>query len=433
MQRLFKTLILLSMVLALSSTALATNGDNLMAIGPISRAMGGVGIAAPQDAISAVFANPAAMCFGPYCPSSEINFAATAFMPHVDAKVSTGAFAIPGGPTFPAQTFQADSHSKVYPIPAIGLSVPITSGQPFWRFGLAAYGVSGLGVDYKGTALDQPQFFRDPQRGNFPLIAGEYTELSIMKFAPCVAFQPTEQLSFGAAFHVNYGDLDLRDGSSTNFGFGGQVGMIFKPTDQISLGLNYTVPQNITHERVKDFNGDRTLDSLKLESPQQLGIGIAYKTLDNKLLVELDAKWINWSWANGYQTFDWEDQYVLALGVQYKPMNKLTLRAGYNFGNNPVNTHNDFVGTGLSTVQGKKLPTYYYETFRVIGFPAVVEHHATAGIGYDFSPRASMTLGYTHAFENTIRERGTNLIGQPVTLQSSLSEDSVDFSFTWRF
>ena len=68
----------------------ATNGDNLMGVGPISRSMGGVGIAAPQDAISAVFANPAGMCFGPYCPNSEFNFAGTVFMPKVNAKIELG-------------------------------------------------------------------------------------------------------------------------------------------------------------------------------------------------------------------------------------------------------------------------------------------------------------------------------------------------------
>ena len=122
-----------------SSSALATNGDNLIAIGAIARSMGGVGIAAPLDAISAVFSNPAAMCFGPYCPSSEINFDGTLFMPKVDAKITQG-----------NNTFKADSEDNVYAIPAIGLSVPITDKFPFWRFGLAAYGVTGLGVDYRG-------------------------------------------------------------------------------------------------------------------------------------------------------------------------------------------------------------------------------------------------------------------------------------------
>jgi long-chain fatty acid transport protein len=68
----------------------ATNGDNLIGVGPISRAMGGVGIAASQDAISAVFANPASMCFGSFCPSSQVDFAGTLFMPTVRASFTNG-------------------------------------------------------------------------------------------------------------------------------------------------------------------------------------------------------------------------------------------------------------------------------------------------------------------------------------------------------
>src|SRR5690242_14252712 len=112
------------MMVLWAGCAFATNGDNLIAIGPIARAMGGVGIAAPQDAISAVFANPAAMCFGPYCPSAEVDFSGTFFMPHISAQVTAG-----------GQTFESDSHSKVFAIPAIGISVPLCDKYPYWRFG----------------------------------------------------------------------------------------------------------------------------------------------------------------------------------------------------------------------------------------------------------------------------------------------------------
>ena len=44
-----------------------------------------------------------------------------------------------------------------------------------------------------------------------------------------------------------------------------------------------------------------------------------------------------------------------------------------------------------------------------------------------------MNLGYMHAFENTISEKGTNPLGQPVTLTSKLYEDSLDFGLTWYF
>ncbi|WP_347243431.1 hypothetical protein, partial [Thermogutta sp.] len=239
-----RALISCVIVLGLLGTAgsvSATNGDNLIAVGPVARAMGGVGVASPQDAISAVFVNPAAMCFGPYCPSSEMNFGGTLFMPKVDTRIS-----------FPASgtVISADSEDKVYPIPAIGLSVPLTDRPPFWRFGLSAYGVSGLGVDYKGTAVDQPGFYNFGPMGSFPLVSGAYSELAIMKFAPAIAFQPFEKVSFGLALHVDYATLDLRQGSSSGYGVGVQLGMIYKATDSVSLGLSYTSPQNVNHDDV---------------------------------------------------------------------------------------------------------------------------------------------------------------------------------------
>jgi long-chain fatty acid transport protein len=394
----------------------------LIAIGPIARAMGGVGIARPMDAISAVFANPAAMCFGPYCPASEVNFAGTLFIPDVSGQV-----------TLPSGTIKADSESKVYAIPAFGLSVPITKAPPFWRFGIAAYGVTGLGVDYRGTDLDQSRFFDFGPMGQFPLVSGTFTQLQIMKFAPAVAFQPSEKFSAGLAVHIDYSSLDLGYGSSFNYGLGVELGIIYKPTDQLSLGLNYISPQNVKHDNVADFDQNGSWDSLDLQSPQQAGLGLAYSLLDEKLLVEGDVKWINWSNADGYDDFDWDDQWVFAFGLQYEPMPKLFFRAGYNYASNPVNEHNGFVGQSLASVQGKPLPTYYYETFRIIGFPAVVEQHVTFGIGYEFSPAFSINLGYVHGFEKSISESGTDIAGQPVNLKSTLSENSFDFGLTWRF
>lgn len=226
MKNLVRIMFTIVIIFTISSTAQATNGDSLIAIGPIARAMGGVGIASPQDAISAVFANPAAMCFGPYCPSSEINFAGTLFMPRTQAKVERA-----------DSITKADGKDNVYAIPALGLSVPLTTTPPFWRFGLSAYGVTGLGVDYKGSAIDTATI--NTPKGDFPLVAGAYTQLQIMKFSPAIAFQPCDRASFGLGLHVNYGILDLREGSAQNYGIGAQVGFIYKVTDSFSVGLTY--------------------------------------------------------------------------------------------------------------------------------------------------------------------------------------------------
>ena len=414
--------IFLAISLAVIPAAHTTNGDNLIAIGPIARAMGGVGIAAPQDAISAVFANPAGMCFAPFCNATTFDFAGTLFMPKIDAFVSTGSI-----------VNSANSKDSVYAIPAIGLSVPVNNTFPSWRFGIAAYGVSGLGVDYRGSNLDNTTTL-----SGYPLVSGEYTSLQIMKFAPAIAVQALDNLSLGLAFHIDYANLDLRNGSSPNYSYGAQLGLIYALTDSITLGTSYITSQEVTHVNITDFNSDGGLDDLKLESPKQFGFGIAYSILDSAdLLIEADAKWLNWSDAKGYEEFDWDDQWVYALGVQVKPTDLLTLRAGYNYGKNPVKTHDGFVGVfnpnNVTNVQGVYLPTYYYETFRIIGFPAIVEKHLTLGIGLQLTQSFSVNLGYMHAFEETISETGTNLFGQQVTLESTLSETSYDFGLTWLF
>jgi long-chain fatty acid transport protein len=414
---------------ATATTALATNGDDLIAIGPNARAMGGTGIATPQDAISAVFANPAAMCFTPGCAYSEVNFAGTLFLPHTTGEVDN-----------PAGSFRADSQSSVYAIPAIGLSLPLDSVTRRWRFGLAAYGVSGLGVDYRDTDLDQPKFFDFGPFGKFPLVAGEYTSLQIMKFAPAIAYQVTPQLSIGVALQVDYALLDLGNGSTPGYSLGAQFGVLYKPIPALSLGLVYTTPQPASFNHVADFDGDGHLDGLTLESPNIVGVGIGYSCYDDRLLFSVDGKWLNWAGAKGYDNFDWQNEWVVAVGVQFAAIpKKLFLRLGYNFGNNPVTAHNGWNGSLLTPtpdfveVQGKMVPRYYYETFRSIGFPAVVENHITCGIGYAFSEKFEVNIAYMHAFENNITEHGVNIAGQPTTIKSTLSEDSVDFGLTWRF
>jgi long-chain fatty acid transport protein len=257
-----------------------------------------------------------------------------------------------------------------------------------------------------------------------------------MKFAPSVAYAVNPNLSLGLAVHIDYSALDLGDGSNFGYGIGVQLGALYKPMDMLSLGLSYITPQEVEYENVLNLGG--TVGSLKLASPQQLGLGIAIEPIKDTLLVEVDGKWINWAGAKGYDDFDWEDQWVFGIGVQYKPIKPLALRIGYNYANNPVKEHSNFVGAtpggpNMISVQGNVMPTYYYETFRIIGFPAIVKQHITLGVGYEFSKRFAVNAGYTHAFKEDITESGTNFAGMPVTLESSLSEDSLEFGFTWRF
>jgi len=433
MRKLFTVLVVVAIVATLSPVALATNGQQLIGIGPTARAMGGVGIAAPQDAISAVMANPAGMCFGPYCPSSQFDFAGTLFMPEPKAEVTAS-----------GQTFKADSRDNNYAIPAIGFSVPIGEEGSRWRFGLSAYGISGLGVDYRDTALDQSGHFAFPGPpagpGPQPLASGTYTNLQLMKFAPTIAYQALPSLSVGTSFQINYSTLDLGDGTVAAYSYGVKLGTIYKPIDELSLGLVYTSPQKATYNHVFDFNGNGRRQNLSLEQPQEVGLGVAYEFFGPRLLLEGNGKWINWSDAEGYEDFEWDDQYVIALGAQWEAIDHLFFRVGWNYAENPVDENDGWngslVGPGppdFVDVQGKSLPRYYYESFRVIGFPAVVEHHITAGIGYELGESLKVDFSYMHAFENQLSESGTAPDGSVAKLKSKLSEDAISFAFSWRF
>lgn len=406
-----------SMVVGAGS-ALATNGDNLMGVGPVSRAMGGVGIAMPQDSVTAIFQNPAALGACPCGSQSESIFGATLFDPTVTARITMPTME---GPV----TMTAESEGQPYVIPAIGVTMSLNDE---WRIGVGAYGVSGLGVDYRNNGWDLDGNPGNGYEGDI------YTKLEIMKFAGMASYQMTEALALGASLNGTYNNLDFEQGGSHDYSFGGQIGALFNLTPSVAIGATYRTAEKATHEMVYNFDafmGDTMQDDLTLEAPASAGIGIAVKPT-KALVVEFDVRYLDWANAEGYDDFDWNSQWVFAIGAQLQTTEKLILRCGFNYGESPVEEHNDWDPQGVTMVQGNAVPTFGYEMLRVIGFPAIVESHATVGAGYQVTPDFSIHFGYMHAFENTISETSA---GGPmaITLESDLKEDSYSFSMAWAF
>ncbi len=395
-----------------SSPSFATNGNNLLGIGPISRAMGGVGVADPQDAISAVFANPATLCFADYCPGSASEFATTIFDSSLSTRISIEG---PRG----ERVFETESKSDAFIIPAIGISTPLGSR---FRFALGAFGVQGMGADYRNSGLDLDS---TPGNGNEGDI---FTQLEVVKISPNLAWLVSDDFSVGFSFQVISGNLDLGSGGSRGYATGIQFGALYK-WDPFKVGISYITPQKVEHERVADFDRDGVLDSLDLESPQNVTLGIAFSPSD-KLLIETDLRWFNWEDAEGYGDFDWEDQWVFALGAQYQIFPGWYFRLGYNYGENPVRENNGWNPAAPRNVQGKTISAMQFELLRVVGFPAVSEHHFTVGIGYHLSDRFIMNFAYMHGFESTIREQAAD---NAVGLTSELTENTHSLGLTWRF
>lgn len=396
-----------ALLLSISShEAWATNGDTLIGVAPASRAMGGAGVAAPQDAISAIFANPAAVCMGPYCPGTEVVFASTIYNPSVKATVTVG-----------PQVVSAKSDMKPFIIPAVGMVTPISDRL---RFGLGMFGITGMGVDYRNKGFDL--------NPNAPGAEGDiYTQLQILKFAPNLAFLVTPNFSIGTSLHLLYGSLDLGEGTSHNYGVGAQVGAIYR-MGPCSVGASYTTAEKLTHERVADF-GTMEQKKLEMESPQTASAGVAWHATD-ELLLEADAKWLNWSNADGYRDFDWKDQWVYAVGMQYKDPDGLTLRLGYNYGKNPVRLHDNYDLMGTTQIQGNTVSNVGYEYLRIIGFPAIAEHHFSFGVGYQFTGSFEAHLGGMCALSNNVSESDAS---GTYTFSSKVRETSYDIGLIWHF
>lgn len=401
--------VLLTTVLALAPLALATNGSNLIGVGPMSRSMGGVGVAAPQDAIGAIFSNPAAASFAPFAPESQADFAGTYFSPTVKGEATVTPDPM-NNPTF--QMSGSDtSDMKPSTIPAIGISSPLSEK---WRFGVGAYGVSGMGVSYKESDL--------PFQDNL------YTKLEAMNFAPSVAYMVTPDFSLGANFLVSYQNLDLGYGADHGYSAGLQLGGLYQ-LGLLKLGAAYTYNQGVKHEKVAYFDNDASLDDLELQSPQVVALGVAMEP-NSAWLVELDTKWINWSGAKGYKDFDWEDQWTIGIGAQFNITQAFSLRAGYNYGKNPVKKHDGYNPMETTNVQGHDVNNVQYEALRILGFPAFVEHHLTLGLGYKFSNNIALNLSYMHAVENTVKETSAYDF---YSFESSLKEDTITLGVSWLF
>jgi long-chain fatty acid transport protein len=156
--------------------------------------------------------------------------------------------------------------------------------------------------------------------------------------------------------------------------------------------------------------------------PQQVDVSMAAKPTE-QVTVALTTSWINWATLHNVDItatnpsnplapaqvnlnlpFNWKDQVVVALGVSYsilqegswKDKNRLVLRAGYNYSNNPIPNQT------LSPL-----------------WPIIVEHHFTGGCGYRFTEKWSYDLGGVYGVKNSVSYTNPSLPFGPNATESA--------------
>lgn len=411
-----KKLAVLGSVLVLAPFALATNGDNLIGIGPASRGMGGIGTGMPVGPIDSIFRNPAWLTHYD-TKKFFVSFGGILFMPNVKVR-TTGTDG------------RVKSSADTFLVPEVGIVHKIDERL---AVGIGAFGVSGMGVDF---------------RNKDPLLENMHTNFQFMRLTPTIAYKINENVSIGAALHIAWGSLDMgatlcdnpmtptrcwnaSGGQSQDLGIGASVGIALNYKDFVYGGLYYQTPVSMKYKRVFDSDGDGRYEDMKLQQPQEVAVGVGVKPLQN-LKLGLDIRWIDWSGADGYGDFDWKDQWVFGVGVEYKPIDRLALRAGWNYGKTPIRSKKN-----LPVMDQRKVPnlaapfsTYQLYWFNLVGFPAIAEHHLTLGLNLKLSPNFDIDLSYVYALPNT--ETATAM-GGAAEASAKMHQHSVGIGLNWSF
>ncbi|MGE5099391.1 MAG: OmpP1/FadL family transporter, partial [Deltaproteobacteria bacterium] len=295
--------------------ASATDGHFLHGVGAINSAMGGIGVASPSSLLGAFYVNPAGLLAFKET-ATELGF--EMFKPDRSIESKAG-----------AATGTTASTSAFVPIPAFGWSRELKKDE--LTVGVAGLGVGGFGVDYHTDPTN-------PVLAPRPFGFGEiYSNFSLMKIIPALAYRVTDNLRLGVAVNVDWASLAVDpmpiaapavdpgpDGTwqtaddrayyssatdaAGSFGVGAQLGLQYAVTPQVSLGLAYTTPQVFQtfefgavyeNPNLATYNTPRTI-KFNMDAHAVSAVGMSF-TPHSAFTFGLDTKYITYPATRGFK------------------------------------------------------------------------------------------------------------------------------------
>jgi long-chain fatty acid transport protein len=360
------------MALLLASQAFA-GGFQLNEHGARAMAQGGAFVARATDG-SAIYFNPAGLGFQ---TTGSVYLGVTTITP-------AGTFTGPTQKnpaektTFISKTFTPINVAVTYPV-MDRLHVAIGVNNPF-----------GLGTEW-------------PQNWVGKFLTTR-VDLQTFFITPTVAYRVNDQLSVGAGFNYCTGSVLLERAVSVSSvalpepprvsismhatGVGFNLGVMYKPTEDISVGASYRSSVKIDANGVASFAPNYVVLGLPsgpvsttITLPSTAFIGVAYSPLKD-LQLEADYQYIGWS---TYDELDiqfkannttavspkkYNNTYMIRVGGEYT-IDMLHFRAGYLFDHSPV-------------------PTEYVEPL----LPDADRNGYNVGVGYDVTSDFSVDVAY---------------------------------------
>jgi long-chain fatty acid transport protein len=343
MRKLFAFFFLLSLPL----TAQAGNVDTF-GIGSKATALGGAFSGYADDPF-AVYYNPAGLT---QIESSTLSIGAEYLNPDLKihnfkAKDGNGSNVLPSNVSF------TDTSDNLI-VPHVGFATHLFNNV---YFGIAAYIPYGLHIKWESDPTKNPAAYNGFESY---YLRGVVT--------PTIAVKLTDKLSAG--FGVSLGRSDagtqrriyypsaktlhnkiIKGELSDDFNYSFNVGLMYKPYDNLSFGITYRSRTNTDFKGTVEIVGiDKVNAETSIDHPEQIQAGVKYQP-NSKLVLTVDVAWTDWSSVHDYtlkfdkpllgkteEYFprDWKDTRQIRFGVEYKWNEIVTFRGGYFYDPSPI-------------------------------------------------------------------------------------------------
>jgi long-chain fatty acid transport protein len=452
-------MISVSVIVALSSNVFATEVFNLEGFGPISRGLGGTGVA-HDIGPAAMMYNPATL--GLMAKGSEAYVGLDAIVTDISTKNKTTGESI-------------DSSSKGNNRdPYFAPQAAYTHSNEKMTYGVGVFAQGGLGTEFGTNSFLSKTTVNSVDTG-----LDNNSRLLNLRIPFAGSYKVNDKLTIGGSLDAVWSSLNLgllldvsqvgalaADGrvtgnlvptllgvpdlSGAHFGFvrdqivgggvdawglGAKVGLTYQATPRTRIGAAYNAETKVSDLKGKatltavsstagniPLNGDLVLRDF--QNPAQLSLGVSHQ-VNSKWTVLGDYQRVYWENAMkdlnvGFvdrasgQNIDiklplnYKDINIIKVGAEYKHNGKWTFRGGYS--------HSDQAVPGSTT-------------YAVV--PAYLTDHLTVGASYALSKTSKLDFALSHAFEEKVSNSSQPSTSIPI--ESSHSQNNIVVGYSYKF
>ena len=467
--------------LVIPGIALATNGMNMEAYGPVAAGMGGASFAYDNGS-AAVMNNPATISLMP--DGNRFDIAVGILGPDVTAKVNGAS--------------DAKSSGDAYYMPALGY----IRKQGALAYGIGIFAQGGMGTEYSGSS-----FMGNPGRQAVSPNLVNRSEVGVGRMAIPLSYDVNQNLSVAGSLDFVWAGMDLKmamsggqfgdmvaglggtqkfgtasgslvsglsqaimggaitgvnwayfdfsndnrfTGKATATGFAGKLGLVYKVNPQITLGATYHSKTNLGDMKADNTSlsmsanvsaanpwrmpaGTYTLPisgSISVRNfqwPETYGFGAAFKVND-QLLLAADYKRIGWAKVmRDFKMSFTADNSAGNVGLGFAGTS-MDATLYQNWKDQDVfmlgasyKATNEFTLRGGMNFANNPIPDTYVNAL----FPAIEKSHYMLGAGYAFNKAASVDFSYTYAPKVSVVSGST--------VESQHGQQNWQFMYSHRF